>query len=109
MNLFELISKVFESNAALATIISGIVAAFPVILVWLRKSRKYLWEAIEIIDALKETAEFYDEIIKAADPSSKGGVKFTKEEIEQIKAAGMEAKEAIEKSAIGDLLKKLKK
>ena len=107
--MFDLIMKAFESNAVMATIVSGVVALFPVIVAWLYKSRKYIWEAVEIIDALKETAEFMEEVAKAADPSSPGGSKFTKEEVEAIRAQGAEALAAIEKSAIGDLLKKFKK
>uniref|UniRef100_A0A6M3KSW9 Uncharacterized protein n=1 Tax=viral metagenome TaxID=1070528 RepID=A0A6M3KSW9_9ZZZZ len=107
--MFDLIMKAFESNAVMATIVSGIVALFPVIVAWLYKSRKYIWEAVEIIDALKETAEFVDELAKAADPSSPGGSKYTKEEIEKIRKKGEEARAAINKSAIGGLLKKFKK
>lgn len=107
--MFGLIAKAFESNAVMATIVSGIVALFPIIVAWLYKSRKYIWEAVEIIDALKKTVGFVDELARAADPSSPGGSKYTKEEIEKIRMQGEEALAAINKSAIGDLLKKFKK
>ena len=102
----DFITKIFENNALLASIISAIVALFPILAAWLYKSRKYLWKAIEVVNALKEVAEFLDEVAKAANPDSPGGSKFTKEEIESIRAAGAEALDAIEDAGITKLLEK---
>ena len=107
--MFELIMKAFESNAVIASIVSAIIAAFPIIVAKLYKSRKYIWDAIEIIDAMKESSEFLLAIVDAADPNSDGGTKYTKAEIAKIKKEGQEAKDAIEKSPLNDLLKKFKK